>query len=58
MCSSDLRLKEEVIVDLPRPRELRLKRTPEFVRYTDRIWGLIEEEVREGMRQEGVSAGV
>ena len=38
------RLKEEIAVDLPRPRELRLKRTPEFVRYTDRIWRLIEEE--------------
>jgi NitT/TauT family transport system ATP-binding protein len=43
------RLKEEVAIDLPRPRELAVKRTLEFVRYTDRIWRLIEEEVREGM---------
>lgn len=43
------RLKEEVIVDLPRPRELSVKRTPEFVRYTDRIWRAIEEEVRESI---------
>jgi hypothetical protein len=26
-----------------------VKRTLEFVRYTDRFWRLIEEEVREGM---------
>jgi len=43
------RLKEEVAIDLPRPRELAIKRTPEFVRYTDRIWRLIEEEVRESI---------
>jgi len=46
------RLKEEVAIDLPRPRELAVKRTLEFVRYTDRIWRLIEEEVREGMGRE------
>ncbi|MDP3766723.1 MAG: ABC transporter ATP-binding protein, partial [Dehalococcoidia bacterium] len=46
------RLKEEVVIDLPRPRELAVKRTLEFVRYTDRIWRLIEEEVREGMGRE------
>ena len=46
------RIKEEVRVDLPRPRELAIKRTPEFVRYTDRIWRLIEEEVRESLGRE------
>jgi NitT/TauT family transport system ATP-binding protein len=46
------RLKEEVPIDLPRPRELAIKRTAEFVRYTDRIWRLIEEEVRESMGRE------
>ncbi len=46
------RLREEVVVDLPRPRNLALKRTPEFAAYLDRIWTLIEEEVREGIRQE------
>jgi NitT/TauT family transport system ATP-binding protein len=43
------RLKEEVRIDLPRPRQLSLKRTPEFVAYTDHIWRLIEEEVRESI---------
>ena len=46
------RLREEVVVDLPRPRNLALKRTPEFAAYLDRIWRLIEEEVREGIRHE------
>jgi NitT/TauT family transport system ATP-binding protein len=46
------RLKEEILIDLARPRELAIKRTPEFVRYTDRIWRLIEEEVREGLGRE------
>jgi NitT/TauT family transport system ATP-binding protein len=46
------RVKEEVFIDLPRPRELTIKRTPEFVRYADRIWRLIEEEVRESLGRE------
>jgi NitT/TauT family transport system ATP-binding protein len=46
------RLKESIDIDLPRPRELALKRTPDFVAYTDRIWRLIEEEVRAGMTHE------
>ena len=28
-----------------RPRALALKRTPEFLRYVDEVWKLIEEEV-------------
>jgi NitT/TauT family transport system ATP-binding protein len=43
------RVKEEVVIDLPRPRSLELKRTAEFVRYTDHIWRLIEQEVRDGI---------
>ncbi len=31
-------------VDLPRPRELRVKRTPAFVEYEDTVWSAIEEE--------------
>ncbi len=50
------RLKEEIPIELPRPRELAVKRTAEFVRYTDRIWRLIEEEVRESMGREAAEA--
>ena len=43
------RLKEEVAIDLPRPRQLAVKWAPEFVRYTNHIWNSIEEEVRAGI---------
>jgi len=43
-------VREEVKVDLPRPRTLEMKRTPEFVGLLDRIWKLIEEEVRSGLK--------
>jgi NitT/TauT family transport system ATP-binding protein len=46
------RLKDEVVIDLPRPRTLSVKRTAEFARYTDQIWRAIEQEVRESMRLE------
>jgi NitT/TauT family transport system ATP-binding protein len=43
-------VREEVLVDLPRPRDLELKRTPQFVGLVDRIWKLIEDEVRLGLK--------
>jgi NitT/TauT family transport system ATP-binding protein len=43
------RLKEEVRIDLARPRELAVKWAPEFVAYTNHIWTSIEEEVRAGI---------
>ena len=46
------RLKQELRIELPRPRDLSIKRTGEFVRYTDQIWRAIEEEVREAMGRE------
>jgi NitT/TauT family transport system ATP-binding protein len=48
------RVREVVRVDLPRPRELAMKRTPEFVRYVDHIWRLIEDDVRETVLHENV----
>lgn len=50
------RLKEEVVIDLPRPRELGIKRTAEFANYVDHIWRSIEEEVRESIELETKSA--
>jgi NitT/TauT family transport system ATP-binding protein len=44
-------IRREILVDLPRPRSLELKRTPEFVRIVDEIWRLIESEVRAGLKQ-------
>jgi NitT/TauT family transport system ATP-binding protein len=40
------RLQESVDITLPRPRALAMKRMPEFVAYVDRIWRLIEDDVR------------
>lgn len=42
-------VREVVDVTLARPRSLSIKRTEPFIRLTDRIWSLIEDEVRQGM---------
>ena len=47
------RLRESVKIDLPRPRALSIKRTPEFVAYVDHIWSQIEEDVRHSVLHEG-----
>ena len=46
------RINEIVTVDLPRPRPLSIKRTPEFGSYVDRVWRLIEDDVRASMLNE------
>jgi NitT/TauT family transport system ATP-binding protein len=48
------RLQENVKIELPRPRALTLKRTPEFVAYVDRIWKMIENDVRTAVLDEHV----
>jgi NitT/TauT family transport system ATP-binding protein len=40
------RLQAEVRIPLPRPRNLAIKRTGEFVALVDRIWRMIEDDVR------------
>jgi len=44
------RVKSILPVTFPRPRALRVKRTPAFLELEDHIWGLIEEEVRANLR--------
>jgi NitT/TauT family transport system ATP-binding protein len=46
------RVQEIVEITLPRPRALSIKRTPDFVRYVDHIWSLIEDEVRASVMEE------
>jgi NitT/TauT family transport system ATP-binding protein len=46
------RISEIIDVDLPRPRELSIKRTSEFAAYCDRIWKLIENDVRVSVLEE------
>ena len=48
------RLQESVEIKLPRPRQLAIKRSPEFVDYVDRIWRLIEDDVRHAVIYEHV----
>jgi NitT/TauT family transport system ATP-binding protein len=48
------RIQEVVGIALPRPRPLAVKRTPEFVAYVDRIWRLIEDDVRATVIEERV----
>jgi NitT/TauT family transport system ATP-binding protein len=48
------RLRESVAIELARPRALAIKRTPEFVRYVDHIWRLIEDDVRASVIEEKV----
>jgi NitT/TauT family transport system ATP-binding protein len=48
------RLRENVVIELPRPRALAIKRTAEFVRYVDHIWRLIEDDVRASVIEEKV----
>ena len=44
------RVQDIVRIDLPRPRDLSIKRDPRFVPLVDRIWKRIENEVRESVR--------
>ncbi|RZQ60806.1 ABC transporter ATP-binding protein [Amycolatopsis suaedae] len=46
------RVKADIEVALPRPRTLATKRSAEFAGYVERVWSLIEEEVRESMERE------
>ncbi len=46
------RINEIVDINLPRPRPLSMKRTPEFVAYVDHIWKLIEDDVRASVLEE------
>lgn len=43
------RVREVVDIDITKPRSLHVKRTQQFLDYEDRIWGLIEEEVKKSM---------
>ncbi len=40
------RILADIAIDLPRPRELEIKRTPKFIEYADEIWGLISTQLK------------
>ena len=43
------RMLADIAIELPRPRDLHVKHSQEFVRYEGQIWGLLEDEVRREM---------
>ena len=46
------RIQEIIDIDLPRPRPLAVKRTPQFAATADHIWKLIENDVRASVLEE------
>ena len=48
------RVKATIKIDIPRPRELSVKRDPSFLKYEDQVWNLIEEEVKKTMIQDQI----
>jgi len=45
------RIKEEIVVDLPRPRTIDIKKTPAFVALRNRVWDLLRDEVLTARRE-------
>jgi NitT/TauT family transport system ATP-binding protein len=50
MTSRPGQIKAVLEVDIPRPRDLSVKRTPRFLELVDAIWKMIEEEVKAALR--------
>jgi NitT/TauT family transport system ATP-binding protein len=48
------RVKDTLRINIPRPRELKVKRSKEFLEYEDYLWNQIEEEVRKSMAADQV----
>jgi NitT/TauT family transport system ATP-binding protein len=51
------RLLADISIDLPRPRSLEIKRTPQFLDYIDRVWRLIEGQVKRTLAAERAFSG-
>jgi len=52
------RVKQTLKIDLPRPRDLSLKRDPRFLELENRVWEQIEEEVKKTMVQDQVTHNI
>ena len=50
MTSRPGQVKAVLHIDIPRPRDLSVKRTPAFLELVDEIWKMIEEEVKSALR--------
>ncbi|MEE9551197.1 MAG: ABC transporter ATP-binding protein, partial [Candidatus Binatia bacterium] len=51
------KIREIVKIQIPRPRPLSVKRTKDFLDYTDHIWGIIQDEVLKSMGRELEESG-
>jgi NitT/TauT family transport system ATP-binding protein len=40
------RILADISIEIPRPRQLEVKRTPEFIRYADQIWRMISSQLK------------
>jgi NitT/TauT family transport system ATP-binding protein len=45
------RILDDIAIDLPRPRQLEIKRSPEFIAYADRVWGLISTQLKQHIHE-------
>ena len=45
------RILDDIAIDLPRPRQLEIKRTPEFIAYADRVWTLISSQLKQHLHE-------
>jgi NitT/TauT family transport system ATP-binding protein len=45
------KVKAELTIDLPRPRAIEIKKTPEYARYRNEIWDLLRDEVLRARRE-------
>jgi len=52
------KIREIVKIQISRPRPLSVKRTKDFLDYTDQIWEIIQEEVLKSMGREVEERGV
>jgi len=51
------RILADITIDLPRPRQLEIKRTPEFITYADQIWGLIAKQLKPHIHDKAAHPG-
>jgi NitT/TauT family transport system ATP-binding protein len=51
------RILADIAIDLPRPRQLEIKRTPEFITYADQIWGLISTQLKPHIHDKAAHPG-
>jgi NitT/TauT family transport system ATP-binding protein len=51
------RILADIAIDLPRPRELEIKRSPAFIAYADEIWNLISTQLKPHLHEVAAKTG-